>query len=304
MEAPRRDAGGVKRSGGGGRGCYAPAPSAHRSAPRPRARARAEAPEGPLRLATWNVNGLRARLDFLRLWLRERRPDVVGLQELKLEDAQFPRDEIAEEGYDALVHGQRSWNGVAILARREAGAVELARDLPGQEELGARLISARVLDIDFTTLYVPNGKDVQHEDFPRKLAWLDALVAHAASAAGRPAVLCGDFNLCPAPLDSWNEAELSGSLFHTDEERSRFRRLLAPGFHDVLREQHPDRATFSWWDYRGGAFHRGWGLRIDLVLATDPVARRVRSAEIDRDFRKKKDALVPSDHAPVIVDLD
>lgn len=258
-----------------------------------------------MRLATWNVNGLRARLDFLRIWLRDRRPDVVGLQELKLD--QFPQEELAAEGYDAIVFGQPAWNGVAILVRREAGVgIETARGLVGQEAMGARLVGATIGDLSFTTVYVPNGKDVTHEDFPRKLAWLDALNAQVASTTtpDRAAVLCGDFNLCPAPIDSWNEAELKGSLFHTDEERSRFQKLLAAGFHDVFRERHPERGSFSWWDYRAGAFHMNRGLRIDLTLATEPVMRRVRSIEIDRDFRKKKEGLLPSDHAPVFMDLD
>lgn len=258
-----------------------------------------------MRLATWNVNGLRARLDFLRIWLRDRRPDVLGLQELKLD--QFPQEELAAEGYDSIVFGQPAWNGVAILVRREAGVgIETVRGLIGQEAMGARLVGATIGDLSFSTIYVPNGKDVTHEDFPRKLAWLDALNAHmAATVTGdRPAVLCGDFNLCPAPLDSWNEAELKGTLFHTDEERSRFHKLLATGFQDVFRERHPDRGSFSWWDYRAGAFHMNRGLRIDLMLATEPVMRRVRSVEIDRDFRKKKEGLLPSDHAPVFVDLE
>jgi exodeoxyribonuclease-3 len=259
-----------------------------------------------MRLATWNVNGLRARLDFLRIWLKERRPDVVGLQELKLEDDQFPRDELAAEGYEAVVFGQRSWNGVAILFRREAGpATETERGLPGQEELGARLLGATVGGISFTTLYVPNGKDVGHEDFPRKLAWLDALAAHVTSSpVDHPAVLCGDFNLCPGPLDTWNEAELAGALFHTEDERRRFGALLASGFRDVYRERFPDRASFSWWDYRAGAFHMNRGLRIDLLLATEPLMRRVQGIAIDRDFRKKKEGLLPSDHAPVFLDVE
>jgi exodeoxyribonuclease-3 len=259
-----------------------------------------------MRLGTWNVNGLRARLDFLRIWLRERRPDVVGLQELKLEEDCFPREEIGAEGYDAVVLGQRAWNGVAVLARRDGPPpVETARGLAGQEALGARLVAVTVGELSFTTLYVPNGKSVTHEDFPRKLAWLDALAAYAAaaSAGDRPAVLCGDFNLCPAPLDSWNEAQLSGTLFHTAPERERFAALLAAGFRDAFRERHPDRAAFSWWDYRAGAFHMNRGLRIDLLLATPSLMRRLTSVEIDRDFRKKKDGLVPSDHAPVLMDV-
>jgi exodeoxyribonuclease-3 len=256
-----------------------------------------------MRLATWNVNGLKARLDFLLLWLEERRPDVLGIQEIKLTDEQFPHAAFEKAGYHALVHGQKAWNGVAILSR--APARLLQRGLPGQEAFGARLLAAEVEGIAFATAYVPNGKHVGHADFPAKLAWLDALAEHAGQSLdpARPAVLCGDFNVCPAALDSWNEAALRGSIFHTDEERARFARLLAGGLHDAFREKYPALQAFSWWDYRGGAFHRRQGLRIDLVLATPPVMHRVQAVEIDRDWRKKRDALLPSDHAPVVLDL-
>jgi exodeoxyribonuclease-3 len=256
-----------------------------------------------VRIATWNINGVRARLEFLLAWLAERAPDVVGLQELKVPDDGFPYAELEKAGYRALVHGQKSWNGVAILSREPAERVQCG--LPGQEALGARLLTARVGGISFTSVYCPNGKHVGHEDFARKLVWYEALAEHLASfrSGDTPAVLGGDFNLCPAPIDSWNEAQLHGSIFHTDEERTRFRRLLEHGWVDTFRARHPDRQAFSWWDYRGGAFHRGHGLRIDFLLATAPVVARVREAEIDREWRKKKGELVPSDHAPVVVEL-
>jgi exodeoxyribonuclease-3 len=256
-----------------------------------------------MRIATWNVNGLRARLDFLIHWLRARSPDVVGLQELKLSDEQFPRAELEAAGYRALVHGQKGWNGVAILARETLEP--LALGLPGQEALGARLIAARVAGIAFASLYCPNGKHVGHEDFPRKLAWLDALAAYLAARhrADEPLALVGDFNLCPGELDSWNEAGLSGEIFHTDAERARFRVLAGWGLVDLFRAQHPERRAFSWWDYRGGAFHKGEGLRIDLLLATAPLAQRVKAVEIDREYRKKQAGLAASDHAPVWADL-
>jgi exodeoxyribonuclease-3 len=257
-----------------------------------------------MRIATWNVNGLRARLGFVLHWLEARRPDVVGLQELKLADEQFPHAELESAGYRAEAHGQKSWNGVAVLARQP---LELRqRGLPGQDELGARLITVSVEGLSFTTIYVPNGKSVEHEDFPRKLAWLDALAEHlrAERSADRPAVVCGDFNICPSALDSWNEQLLVGRIFHTEEERSRLHRLAELGFADLFRLKHPELQAFSWWDYRGGAFHRGQGLRIDLLLGTPPVARRTVAARVDRDYRKKKDGMIASDHAPVIVELE
>ncbi len=257
-----------------------------------------------MRVATWNVNGLRARLDFVLHWLREHQPDLVGLQELKLSDEQFPHAALQALGYQAAVHGQKSWNGVAILSRKPVLSTQ--KGLPGQEEFGARLIAAQLDDLAFASVYVPNGKSLEHEDYGRKLAWLDALAAHfEASYRPEDAVLLGgDFNVCPAPLDSWNEEALHGQIFHSDEERARLQRLLDWGFVDVFRARHPDSQAFSWWDYRGGAFHRRQGLRIDLLLATRSALDRVGSVEIDRDSRKKKEGLTPSDHAPVIADLD
>jgi exodeoxyribonuclease III len=259
-----------------------------------------------MRVATWNVNGLRARLAFVRLWLRAQRPDVVGLQELKLPDELFPHDVLAEEGYRALTHGQKSWNGVAILLRQGLSAQVVQRGLPGQEASGARLLSAEVEGLRFTTVYCPNGKSVGHEDFPRKLAWLDALAAHwkECGHAAHPAILCGDLNVCPSALDSWNEEALRGHIFHTDAERTRLRALLDAGLWDLFRERHPGVQAFSWWDYRGGAFHRRQGLRIDFLLGTAPVLEGTRAVEIDREWRKKRDGLTPSDHAPVWADLD
>lgn len=252
-----------------------------------------------MRIATWNVNGLRARLDFLRCWLRERQPDVVALQELKLEDEHFPHAELEAEGYRALVYGQKGWNGVAILSRGEAELVQ--RGLPGQEEMGSRLLSARVEGLTFASLYVPNGKHLGHEDFGRKLAWLDALAGHleASHRPEEPLLLGGDFNVCPTALDSWGGEKADGEIFHTEDERARMRRLAGWGLFDLYREREPEGKAFSWWDYRGGAFYKNQGLRIDFLLGTAPVLARVGGVTIDREYRKKKDELTASDHAPV-----
>ncbi|MEO0972491.1 MAG: exodeoxyribonuclease III [Pseudomonadota bacterium] len=257
-----------------------------------------------MRIATWNVNGLRSRLEFVLLWLRERQPDVVGLQELKLTEDQFPALSFEAEGYKALVHGQKSWNGVAILAREAIEPVVVG--LPGQEEFGARLLSADVGGVRYTTVYCPNGKTVEHDDYPRKLAWYDDLARYLREyhSPERPALIGGDFNICPSGLDSWNEARFAGQIFHTQAERERFAALLATGHVDTYRALKPEGEEFSWWDYRGGAFHRRQGLRIDMLLATAPAMARVRDVVIDRDFRKKQQGLTASDHAPVWVDLD
>jgi exodeoxyribonuclease-3 len=256
-----------------------------------------------MRIATWNINGVRARLDFLLQWLAERAPDLVALQELKVGEQQFPFAELEKAGYQAAVLGQKSWNGVAVLARAPLEVVQ--RGLPGQEELGARLLTARAGDLLFTSVYCPNGKHTGHDDFPRKLGWFDALAEHLARShpAGAAAVVGGDFNVCPAPLDSWNEELLRGSIFHTDQERARIRRLLDAGWIDLFRARHPDEPGFTWWDYRGGAFHRKQGLRIDFLLGTAAVAARLREVAVDREWRKKRGELVPSDHAPVWAEL-
>jgi exodeoxyribonuclease-3 len=262
----------------------------------------------PMRIATWNINGLRSRLDFLLLWLRDRRPDVVGLQELKMADELFPTLEFEAEGYAALVHGQKSWNGVAILSRHPMELVQ--RGLPGQDGMGARLVSADIHageeSLRYTTVYCPNGKSTAHEDFPRKLAWFDGLAEflEARHPPDLPALLGGDFNICPGPLDSWDEEGLQGKIFHTEAERSRYGALLDRGHTDVYRALNPEGKEFSWWDYRGGAFHRRQGLRIDMLLATAPAMKRVRAVEIDREYRKKQQGMTASDHAPVFVDLD
>jgi exodeoxyribonuclease-3 len=256
-----------------------------------------------MKIATWNVNGLRARFDFLRLWLERRAPDVVALQELKLDDEQFPRQELAALGYHAVTHGQKSWNGVAVLAREPVEAVDVG--LPGREEDGARLVSARLGELVVCSVYCPNGKTLTHPDYATKLAWLDRLHGFLQERhdPAEPLIVCGDFNVCPEPIDSWDEERLNGAIFHTEEERSRFRKLLDWGLVDVFRRLRPDDQLFSWWDYRAGAFHMNQGLRIDLVLGTHQIAERANSATIDRDFRKKQDGLTASDHAPVIIEL-
>jgi exodeoxyribonuclease III len=256
-----------------------------------------------MRIATWNINGLRARLEYVKIWLRSRQPDLVGLQELKVSDEEVAADSFTDLGYHFVSYGQKAWNGVAVLSREPVEVVD--RGLADQGELGARLLKVRLSDLAFTTVYCPNGKDVTHDDFPRKLDWFDSLLRYwSAHRVERQAVLCGDFNVVPTALDSWRGDQAAGRIFHTGDERQRFSALLDAGLIDLYRAFHPERRAFSWWDHRGGAFHKGEGLRIDLMLGTPALAARVRGAEIDRDFRKKQNGLIPSDHAPVYVDLD
>ena len=258
-----------------------------------------------MRIATWNINGMKARLPYLCHWLESRRPDVVGLQELKMLDDQFPHEELAELGYAAVTHGQKAWNGVAVLTRGDAAEIT-SSGLPGQEEMGARLLDVAIDGLSFVNVYVPNGKTLEHEDYGRKLAWYEALATYIETKhrADEALVLCGDFNVCPAAIDSHAGAAADGEIFHSEAERACVGRLLDWGLVDLFRDRHPEEKMFSWWDYRGGSFHRNHGLRIDFLLATESVRARVGEVGTDRDYRKKKDDLQTSDHAPVVADLE
>lgn len=262
--------------------------------------------------ATFNVNGMNARLGFLMRWLAERRPDVVALQELKLEEHKYPFDKLADAGYRAVVHGQKSWNGVALLVREAFGTVELDQvGLPGAEDQGARLVGAWVRPHDGPPLtalsvYVPNGKTVAAPDFAAKLQWLEALdrYVRANLSSAEYLLVAGDFNLCPGAPDSWNEEHFVGHIFHTQEERACYRSLEQAGLSDAYRAACPEGSAFSWWDYRAGAFHKNQGLRIDLILVNRRLLDGLRDVTIDRDYRKKKGDMTASDHAPVLAKID
>lgn len=254
-------------------------------------------------MATWNVNSIKARLPFVLGWLRAREPDVVCIQELKVADDEFPHAELAAAGYHCAVHGQPQWNGVAVLSREPATVLQ--RGLPGAGDQGARLITVDVGGTTVTSVYVPNGKTVEHPDYLAKLAWLDRFGDYVADLvdASAPHVIGGDFNLVPGPLDSWDPVRFEGAIFHTEEELARYTRVLGTGLEDLYRCVHPEGTMFSWWDYRAGSFHKNQGLRIDFLLATAPVRDRVDTIGVDREYRKKQEGETPSDHAPVIADL-
>ena len=255
-----------------------------------------------MKIATWNINGFSARLEFVKRWLADRQPDVVGLQELKLADEAFPHEELQALGYEAITHGQKAWNGVAVLSRLPMRMLQAG--LPGQESFGSRLLTVEIDGaLEFTTVYCPNGKTVEHDDYAAKLDWFDALAEYWRTRSAARAVLCGDFNIVLEALDSWRGEAGDGSIFHTDAERARLQTLLQLGLVDLYRGKHPDEQTFSWWDYRGGSFHRGHGLRIDLILGTPAVAEALLNVHTDRDYRKKQDGMTASDHAPVIAEL-
>ena len=259
-------------------------------------------------LATWNVNGIRARSQRLAEWLAERQPDVVCLQELKIVETEFPHLELRASGYHAVLSGQQSWNGVAVLAKERPEVV--MRELPGAEAAGARFVVAKVLGMEIASVYIPNGKTTAHPDYKLKLAWLESLATHVESRAksgSEVQLLVGcDFNVCPTDLDSYGGARFKGHIFHTDEERALIARLRGAGLVDLYRAKYPDTIGFSWWDYRAGQFHKNEGMRLDMLFATKSIADRVKDVYVDREYRKKgkTSGAVPSDHAPVVAVLD
>jgi exodeoxyribonuclease-3 len=257
-----------------------------------------------VRIATWNVNSIKQRMPRFLPWLDERQPDVVCLQETKLADhaiAELLDDELARRDYQAAYHGQAQWNGVALLSR--VGLDEVVRGLPdgpGFPDPEARAVSAVCGGIRVHSLYVPNGRTVGSDHYEYKLAWLDALRRQVDSGPDS-AVVCGDMNIAPADGDVFDPQAYVGQTHVTEPERAALAALRDLGLHDVVREHWPDERIFTYWDYRAGMFHQDLGMRIDLVLASGGVAERVQAAWIDRAARK---GTGPSDHAPVIVDLD
>jgi exodeoxyribonuclease-3 len=257
-----------------------------------------------VRIATWNVNSLQQRLPRLLPWLDERRPDVVCLQETKLTDEaclDLVGDELADRGYEVAVHGEATWNGVAIFSR--VGLDDVARGLdeaPGFPNPEARAISATCSGVRVFSVYVPNGREPDSEHYKYKLAWLAAL-RDAVAAEPEATVVCGDMNVAPSDEDVFDPDAYVGQTHVTAPERAALAELQALGLRDVVRDRWPGERVFSYWEYRAGMFHRDLGMRIDLVLAGESVAGRVRAAWVDRQARKGKG---PSDHAPVIVDLD
>ena len=259
---------------------------------------------GPVRIATWNVNSVKQRLPRFLPWLDQRQPDVVCLQETKLADDRFAEllgDELSERGYAVAAHGEPAWNGVAILSR--VGLDDVAPGLagaPGFPDPEARAVAATCGGIRVVSVYVPNGRVPESEHYRYKLAWMAAL-RDVVAAGPEATVVCGDMNIAPADEDVFDPDAYIGQTHVTAPERSALAELQGLGLRDVVRDRWPDERVFSYWDYRAGMFHQDLGMRIDLVLASAPVAERVRAAWVDRHARKGKG---PSDHAPVIVDLD
>jgi exodeoxyribonuclease III len=257
-----------------------------------------------VRVASWNVNSVKQRVGRLLPWLDERRPDVVCLQETKLADeafAQLLEQELARRSYEIAAHGEVQWNGVAILSR--AGLEDVVRGLsgaPGFPHQEARAVAATCGGVRVHCVYVPNGREPDSEHYRYKLQWLASL-ERVVGDGPRAAMVCGDMNIAPTDADVFDPQAYVGQTHVTPGEREALGRLLALGLHDVVRERWPAERVFTYWDYRAGMFHQDLGMRIDLVLASDEVSERVRAAWVDRKARKGSR---PSDHAPVIVDLD
>jgi len=257
-----------------------------------------------VRIATWNVTSVKQRLPRLLPWLDERQPDVVCLQETKLADQAFAEllgEELSGRGYEVAVHGEASWNGVAILSR--AGLEDVVTGLaeaPGFPHPEARAVAATCGGIRVFSVYVPNGREPGSDHYEYKLKWLAAL-RDVVAAGPEEMVVCGDVNIAPADEDVFDPEAYAGHTHVTEPERAALAELQALGLRDVVRDRWPGERVFSYWDYRAGMFHRDLGMRIDLVLAGEPVAERVHAAWVDRKARKGKG---PSDHAPVVVDLD
>ena len=278
-----------------------------------------------MRIATWNVNSLKARQDAVERWLERAAPDVLLIQETKLTDADAPVMAFAMLGYQLVHHGEGRWNGVAIAAReglaiedvvtnfgdgpvRDSGPGGAGAEVAGEDDFDpfdeARMVAATVDGLRVASLYAPNGRVVGSPFYVGKLAWFERLARWTADELGRTdqLVLGGDLNVAPTDADVWDTAAVHGGTHVSEPERAAFRTLLDLGLSDVYRARHTEPRRFTWWDYRAGMFHKNLGMRIDHLLASAPVAGRAIDAEIDRQARKGPP--VPSDHAPMTMDLD
>ncbi len=255
-----------------------------------------------MRIATWNVNSLKARLPRVEEWLADVAPDVLCMQETKLTDDAFPALTFGALGYECAHHGQGQWNGVAILSK--VGLTDVVANFAdgGEPDPDARIITAVCAGVRISSVYVPNGRSLDHEHYQYKLRWMAQLRRHIAalSSPDEQVVVTGDFNIAPTDLDVYDPKKLVGATHVSEPERAELAALEALGFTDLFRQHHTEGKLYSWWDYRAGDFHQGRGMRIDLVLGTASVAARCEFAIVDRNARK---GTSPSDHAPVIVDL-
>jgi len=253
-----------------------------------------------VKIATWNVNSLKVRLPQVLQWLESEKPDIIGLQETKLTDELFPRDEIEAAGYRVLFSGQKTYNGVALLSREEA--TDPITDLPGLDDPQRRVLGATVNGVRFLNLYVPNGQEVGSDKYAYKLDWIEKLQAHvrAQLEIHEVFVIVGDFNIAPEDRDVYDPAGWADSVLCSPPEREAFRRLLDAGLADAFRLFEQEEKIWSWWDYRMGAFRRDIGLRIDHILVSSALAQSCTACRVDRAPRTWER---PSDHAPVVAEF-
>jgi exodeoxyribonuclease-3 len=254
-----------------------------------------------VRIATWNVNSLRARIERVLPWLESERPDLLCLQETKVSDEEFPRAPFEERGWRVELHGQRTWNGVALVSREPVA--DVARGFPGcAANTGCRVIGGRFRDLRVLNVYVPNGQEPGSEKYEMKLAWLDALIAWIAGSWDRsaPGLICGDFNVTPDDRDVFDPERHRGKILCSEPERERFAKLVALGFADGLRMFTDAPKQYTYWDYGQVMFPRNLGYRLDHFLLTKPVAARCAGVTVDRVERARER---PSDHAPVVAEI-
>jgi exodeoxyribonuclease-3 len=257
-----------------------------------------------MRIATWNVNSLKVRLPRIEAWLAEVQPDIACFQETKVADKAFPSLAFSTLGYESAHFGQGQWNGVAILSR--VGLDDVVADFGdgAGPDPDARLLSASCAGIRMMSIYAPNGRAVGSDHYQYKLAWFERLKDHVAATCtpDQPVAVCGDFNVAPTDADVWDPTQCHGGTHVSPAEREAFGRLTAWGLVDAYRLHHAEGERFTWWDYRAGQFHKNFGMRIDHLLVSRPLAGRVIWAEIDREARKGQPT--PSDHAPLLLDID
>ncbi len=256
-----------------------------------------------MKICTWNVNSLKARQEYVSLFLDEVAPDVLCIQELKLETDKVPREMFESRGYDLAIHGQKQWNGVLIASKTPLEDVHTG--LPLGDMGQSRLVAASTGGLRFVNLYCPQGQAADSPKFPYKLGFFKALRAWIAEqhTPADPLVVLGDINVAPKPHDVWNLEKMQGVPTYHPLEHEQWAGLVDWGLHDVV-EPHIEPGTFSFWDYRGMSFRFNQGFRIDHVLMTEPLLPRVKTAWVERYWRKKKGDLKASDHAPVMVELD
>lgn len=254
-----------------------------------------------MKIATWNVNSLRVRLPHVLDWLNTAKPDLLGLQETKTTDDNFPIDEIKEAGYNIAFCGQKTYNGVAVISKDKAE--DIVTDIPGLDDPQRRVLGATYGNLRFLNLYIPNGSEVGSEKYAYKLDWLDKLIAYVKKQLKEHEqfVMVGDFNIAPEDADVHDPEEWVGSVLVSDEERKRFQQLIKLGLHDSFRLFDQKEKLFSWWDYRAAGFRRNRGLRIDHILVSDALKDKCTASYIDKEPRKLER---PSDHTPVVTEID